>query len=354
MERRSVRFDHLAKMTDETGILEHALGVVPRRNEGYSTDDQARALWVCLEWAGNCGPEEQKWLDRLAETYTAFLLWAQKEDGHFHNNFAYDRSQEPEMPSDDCLGRVLWACAKVMTSKPSSSFAFAVESILRKALAQADGMRYPRGWAYALAAFGLLQRSGFDIDLTVRIKELADRLTGLYRRHSAPNWSWYEPEITYSNALLPWGLLWAYEILQRPELLETALNSLDFLIGLSQNEAGQIRPVGSHGWCRPDYRALWDQQPVDVMKLALAAAKAYELTDMPKYEAVALKCRDWFYGANDLGVPMVNERDGSCYDGLNADGPNRNCGAEAVVSYLLTEAVCEKWAREQAQLAKIQ
>lgn len=107
MERRSVRFDHLIKMTDDTGILEHGFGTIPRRNEGYSTDDQARALWVCLEWIKHCNPEDQQQLERLAEVYIAFLLWAQKEDGHFHNNFAYDRSKEPEMPSDDCLGRCL-------------------------------------------------------------------------------------------------------------------------------------------------------------------------------------------------------------------------------------------------------
>ncbi|WP_010268370.1 glycoside hydrolase family protein [Paenibacillus senegalensis] len=342
MERRSVRFDHLAKMTDETGVLEHGLGSVPRRNEGYSTDDQARALWVCLEWSGSCSSDDQKRLATLADTYTAFLLWAQKENGHFHNNFAYDRSKEPEKPSDDCLGRCLWACAKAMTATPAPHFAFAAELIFRKALPQVESMRYPRGWAYALAAFAVLQHSGYDTDLTPRITILAEQLTGLYRQHSAPGWSWFEPAITYSNALLPWGMLWAYDILKRPEFLDTALDTIDFLIGLSQNEAGQIRPVGSDGWCRPGYRALWDQQPIDVMKLALAAAKAYEVTGKPSYEAIVLKCRDWFYGSNDLGTPMINERDGSCHDGLHAEGPNLNCGAEAVVSYLLTEAICHK------------
>jgi len=343
MERRSVRFDHLIKMTDDTGILEHGFGTIPRRNEGYSTDDQARALWVCLEWIKHCNPEDQQQLERLAEVYIAFLLWAQKEDGHFHNNFAYDRSKEPEMPSDDCLGRCLWACAKAMTSAPAPSFAMVAKSIFHKALPQVDHLRYPRGWAYSIAAFGELQRAGYDTDLTALIEELAVRLAALYRRNSAPGWSWFESEITYSNAVLPWGMLWAHEILSRTDLLDIALNSLDFLIGLSQNEAGQIRPVGSQGWCRPGYRALWDQQPIDVMKLALASAKAYELTNMHKYKSTVKKCRDWFYGGNDLGVPMVNERDGSCCDGLSADGPNINCGAEAVISYLMTEAIYEEW-----------
>ncbi|WP_244905526.1 hypothetical protein [Paenibacillus physcomitrellae] len=150
--------------------------------------------------------------------------------------------------------------------------------------------------------------------------------------------------MTYSNGVLPWGLLWAYEMLEQPELLGIARQSLDFLIGISRNNAGQISVVGSNGWCRPGFRAVWDQQPIDVMKLALAAAKAYELTGEPAYEETARKCRAWFYGHNDLGAAMVNGQDGSCYDGLQEHGPNVNCGAEAVISYLLTEAICGKQA----------
>lgn len=339
MSRPSVRFDHLARMTDDTGILEHALGMVPRRKEGYSTDDQARALWACLEWMDLSGSREKRLLERLAETYLAFLLWAQEDNGHFHNNFAYDRSKDPESPSDDCIGRCLWACAKVMTRHPAPACAFTAEAIFVKALDQAGRITHPRGLAYALAAFGLLERFGFDVDLSSVMMAMAGSLAGYYRKHSAPGWHWYGSEITYSNALLPWGMLWAYERGGQREWLEIAKGSLDFLIRLSLNEAGQIRPVGNRGWCRFDSRAQWDQQPIDVMKLALAADKAYELTGVEEYADIVLKCREWFHGGNDLGVPIVNERDGSCFDGLQENGPNQNCGAEAVISYLLTEAI---------------
>ncbi|GGA24641.1 hypothetical protein [Paenibacillus physcomitrellae] len=160
MQQPNIRFDHLIKMTDDTGILEHGLGSLPRRKEGYSTDDQARALWVCLEWLGRCGEQTDKQLLSLAEKYLAFLLWAQEEDGRFYNNFAYDRSREPEQPSDDCLGRCLWACALAMTRRPSVSISLAAENIFFKALGQVWNQRYPRGWAYSLAAIGLLKRAG--------------------------------------------------------------------------------------------------------------------------------------------------------------------------------------------------
>jgi len=47
-------------MTDSTGILEHAVFNVPNYPEGYSTDDNARALIVAilLEELGNGTPTD--------------------------------------------------------------------------------------------------------------------------------------------------------------------------------------------------------------------------------------------------------------------------------------------------------
>ena len=205
-------------------------------------------------------------------------------------------------------------------------------------------MRYPRGWAYAVAAFGLVQtRSSLPYRLEEQILYFADKLMELYRRHSKPGWLWFEPSLSYSNALLPWGLFWAYETLRKRELLTAAEDSLRFLIRLSTNEQGQIRPIGNQGWCTPQFRATWDQQPIDVMKLALAASKAYEITGSAEYADIVGRCQAWFHGSNDAGAPLVME-EGGCCDGLGEDGPNLNQGAEAVISYLLTEAISQEFA----------
>src|SRR5438045_1049558 len=42
----AVNLDHLYRMTDSTGMVEHAVFVIPNYPEGYSTDDNARALIV--------------------------------------------------------------------------------------------------------------------------------------------------------------------------------------------------------------------------------------------------------------------------------------------------------------------
>jgi hypothetical protein len=352
MPSYSVSFRHVRRLTDDTGILEHSLGSIPRRKEGYSTDDQARALWMCLEWLdliGNTESEHSELLYSLLDRYLSFLLWVQNEDGHFHNNITYERTKEPEIASDDCFGRCVWACALCYVKMPDWDRQLAAIEILENALGHVETLQYPRGWAYTMAAVSLLLRSGYAEKLksgSDRLKSmlemLVEKLLHRYQTNRKPDWHWFEPAVTYGNGVLPWGLLCAYEVLKRDQMLSVAKESLDFLIRLMVNENQQIRPVGNRGWCTPGSRAMWDQQPLDVMKLALACAKAYEITDLSTYKAIVEACRQWFYGANDLGVPMVNVREGSCCDGLCEHTVNRNQGAESTISFLLTEAMYYK------------
>ena len=61
----AVKLDHLHRMTDSTGIVEHALFVVPNYPEGYSTDDNARALIVAScwrSWRSSAPPARPTWL----------------------------------------------------------------------------------------------------------------------------------------------------------------------------------------------------------------------------------------------------------------------------------------------------
>ena len=335
-------FKHIVRLTDDTGIMEHALGRIPRRKEGYSTDDQARALWMCLEWLELAGDGEAETLYKLIDTYLSFLLWVQQESGHFHNNIAYDRTKENETPSDDCLGRCLWAGALAWVRLRDPDRRIAAESLLGKALTQIPTLRYPRGWAYASSALSLLITHSGRIELRRDLDVLAQKLVDAYRSQSSTDWKWFEPVVSYSSGLLPWGLLSAYEVVRDGEILAVARESLDFLIRLSTDDMGQIRPMGNRGWCTRKSRALWDQQPIDVMKLCLAAAKAYDLLGTPRYAEVAAKCRDWFLGANDAGVSMANALEGSCFDGISEAGVNMNQGAEAAIAYLITEALYVK------------
>ncbi|MFC0212370.1 glycosyl transferase [Paenibacillus chartarius] len=351
-------FLHLERLTDGTGLLEHALGRIPRRREGYTTDDNARALWACLAWLEIIGNDpsaaaSRMRLLRLTETYAAFLLWAQEEDGSFHNNFYYDRTPEPEQASDDCLGRALWAAACACSH---AGLSLAAEQLLLRGLPHIESITAARGWAYALSACSLLIRSerqgrlpGISASLREQIRcrctaymaELESRLLQLFEENARPDWNWLEPVMTYGNGVLPWSLLQAFATTGNTRSLETGLALLDFLAErmTAPSPQGWIRPIGNRGWCTPDDRAIWDQQPLDVMKLALAAEQAYAVKERQEHLALIAACRDWFHGRNDAGASLADPKDGSCCDGLTASGRNDNCGAESTLSYLLTEAI---------------
>ena len=68
------RLDHLLRMTDSAGLLQHARSTIPHFVEGYCTDDNARALLltVLLEQLGQGSGQAH----RLATIYAAFLNYA--------------------------------------------------------------------------------------------------------------------------------------------------------------------------------------------------------------------------------------------------------------------------------------
>jgi len=396
-------FAHLRRLTDDTGLLEHALGRVPRRREGYTTDDNARALWTATEWLSfgeqTIGEENARELERLADVYLAFMLWAQEDNGWFLNNFAYDRTLEPEEISHDCQGRSIWACADawIRLSGPRRETA---RTIFERTLPTFGGIDSLRGQAFAMASCAHVlqasQEGAIDLPLDVK-RELQHHLTRLeavlcraYRDFSVASWRWFEPAMTYSNGVLPWAMLRTYRFTRRPETYRVGTESLLFLVEAMAAEEGWLRPIGNEGWCTNDSDAVsrWDQQPLEMFKLALALREATVVDRLAEHEnsrlvgsarghgagdssadrggvrpavlgrsaleegfalggrqrcnyaALRDLCRDWFYGANDLRVPVADPEDGSCCDGLTPYGPNINCGAEAALSYLMTEALC--------------
>jgi hypothetical protein len=107
-ELPELRLDHLARMTDSTGIFQHAIFTVPNFSEGYCTDDNARAfiLAVLLDEL----EEEPERARTLATIYAAFLHHA-FDPGmkRFHNHLSFDRRWLDERGSEDCHARALWA-----------------------------------------------------------------------------------------------------------------------------------------------------------------------------------------------------------------------------------------------------
>lgn len=342
---------HLQRMTDDTGMLEHALGPIPRRSEGYTTDDNARALWLVSALVGQSSAYQSATetdLHRLATVYLSFIDWALAADGSLHNNFSYDRRPEHENSSDDCLGRTLWGLAAACDHL-DGSMQLAARLLFAKAASHIDQMNHLRGEAYGLAAASrqldilkkMKEHTAEDAvlihALPAAIYDFTHQLLAAFAENSRPGWYWFEPQMTYSNGILPWALYKAYQMTDNPEILQAARDALNFLIEKMTTPQGWLRPIGNRGWCDSHSSAQWDQQPVELLALAMATSQgaAYDSS----YSEIIEKCRAWFRGANDLQTPLANPDDGSCCDGLQPSGVNRNCGAESTLAYLLTEAI---------------
>ena len=85
-----LKLTHLSRMTDSTGVFQHAIFSVPNFSEGYCTDDNARAFILAVLMGELCDDAE---LERsLASTSAAFLHHAfDPASGRFHNHMSFDR-----------------------------------------------------------------------------------------------------------------------------------------------------------------------------------------------------------------------------------------------------------------------
>lgn len=359
-------------MTDDTGLIEHAIGRIPRRQEGYSTDDNARALWLAYEWlrdARERGLEEDAAdLARLIDIYFAFLAWVQKPDGWFHNNVSYDRRFELEVPSDDCQGRSVYALAVGMCEERDPARLTAYAEVLRRGLEAAFSLTHVRGVAHVVAAAARLLRCAdepgvaddavpeFWSFVRQRLPGVVERgardLVSRYEAHAREEWPWFEDRMTYDNAVMPWALFEAYALLGETRWREVAEASLEGLLVRMRAPEGWLRPIGNRGFASPGYTAVWDQQPLEIAQLAIACESAWRATRDESYRRLLAQCQRWFYGENDKGVPMADPADGSCCDGLTPQGPNVNRGAESTWSYLITEVHVERAFAGDAEAAQ--
>lgn len=331
-----VKLDHLRRLTDDTGLIQHATRGVPDRNHGYSTDDVGRAVAALMELEGEV-PEDE--ITPLLTRYMSFLHHAQTEDGHFHNFLGYDRVFLDERGSDDTLGRAAWGLGCAVGRRPGNGVGALAHSMLERALEPARAMTSPRAWAYVISglAAALRQRPEHP-GFRSLLEELADRLCALYDATSSPDWHWFENVVTYGNAKMSEALLLAYQVTGNPRYRRTGLATLDFLIGLCWN-GEYFDLIGNEGWLeRGKAPALFGQQPIDAGYLVEALETAYRVTGEMRYLRFAGAAFAWFLGLNRWGAPLYDEETGAVADGLDADGVSENQGAESIVAFLLALA----------------
>ncbi|MBN1903356.1 glycosyltransferase family 4 protein [Candidatus Sumerlaeota bacterium] len=328
-----LKLDHLHHMTDETGIMQHAIFTVPNYREGYTIDDNARALMVSalLEVLGS---EESL---ELASRYLAFILYAfNRETGRFHNFMDYQRNWLEEVGSDDSHGRTLWALGAVLGRSNTPTLQSMAGHVFEQSLPAILNTTSPRAWAFALIGIQeYLQRFAGDRRAGQVREELSGRLFALYQSHRSDEWRWYEDRLTYCNAALPHAMLLCGQAMPNAAMTETGLESLSWLADLQRADAGYFVPIGSNGFYpQGGERARFDQQPVEAQAMVSACLEAYRITVDKRWRKESRRAFEWFLGRNDLNLPIYDPTTGGCRDGLHPDRVNENQGAESTLAFI--------------------
>ncbi|MBI5565923.1 MAG: glycosyltransferase family 4 protein [Chloroflexi bacterium] len=328
-----LRLDHLRHMTDETGMLQHAIFTVPNYREGYTTDDNARALMVSalLEALGNGEALE------FASRYLAFIWYAFNTDtGRFRNFMDYQRHWLEDGGSDDSHGRALWALGTVLGRSNAPALQSMAGRVFEQALPAILDTTSPRAWAFALIGIHeYLQRFAGDRRAGQVREDLAGRLLTLYQHHRTAEWRWFEPSLTYCSAALPHALLMCGQSIPDEAMTAAGLESLTWLTSVQRGAAGHFVPIGSNGFYERDgERARFDQQPVEAQAMVSACLEAYRLTGDKRWRKEARRAFEWFLGRNDLNLPIYDPTTGGCRDGLHPDRANENQGAESTLAFL--------------------
>jgi hypothetical protein len=328
-----LKLDHMRSLTDDTGILQHALFTIPNYSHGYTTDDNARALLVSvlLDELGNGD------VLGLTYRYLAFLGHAfDAPSKRYRNAMDYNRVWLEGAGSDDCHGRALWALGTVLSRSPKPSHNSMAGWMFEQALPSILETTSPRAWAFAILGVSeYSQKYSGDRRANQVSEELGGRLLKLYRNNRTDEWLWFEKSLTYCNAALSQALLICGKATQDATMTSVGLESLGWLAALQCSPEGHFVPIGSNGFyaCGSE-RARFDQQPVEAQAMVSACLEAFRVTGDERWNSEAWRAFEWFLGRNDLKLPLYDPTTGGCRDGLHPDRLNENQGAESTLAFL--------------------
>src|SRR6266496_414080 len=356
-EMPELKLDHIQRMTDGTGMLQHAVFNVPNYSEGYTTDDNARALIVSVLLDNLAQTSDQFSIDEhtlkisrdLSRRYLAFLWYAfNPANKRFRNFLGYNRVWLEEVGSEDSHGRSLWALGTVLGQSTDSGLSGMAARLFEMTISSALNFGSPRSWAFTLLGTQCyLERYPGDRAVALVQDTLAQKLKDAFKNHQTEGWPWLEDVVTYCNPILPQVLIQYGQSNEDDEAVHIGLNSLEWLIRIQQSGKGWIVPIGSKGFYKRDGEiAYFDQQPVEVYSMISACLDAYRATHELVLYHTANQAFEWFLGRNALGLPMYDPVSGGCRDGLHIDRLNENQGAESTLAFIHSILEMEQFASE--------
>jgi glycosyltransferase involved in cell wall biosynthesis len=330
---------HLLAMTDGTGMLQHAIFSVPNTREGYTLDDNARALIVSTRLDESPAYDCKHQHPDLSRRYLAFLWLAFHPDtGRFRNFLGYDRKWLEDVGSEDSHGRALWALGSVLGQSQNPGLRGAAGRLFEAALPATLMFTSPRAWAFSVLGMqAYLDWFPGDRAIQGMRNNLANRLLDIYERSHSATWHWFEKSLSYSNARLSQALIIAGWRSENQRMIASGIESLEWLVAAQHHNDTEIFvPIGSSGFfTEGQEKARFDQQPVEAAATISACLEVYRLTHQDKWRDEAHRAFQWFLGKNDLQAPLYDAKTGGCRDGLHPDRVNENQGAESTLSFLM-------------------
>ncbi len=326
--------DHIKRMTDDTGIIQHAKFGIPNLKEGYCLDDNARALLMVLM------AYKQKKMPMalsLSPVYLSYIHYMQNEDGTFRNFLSFSRQFLDEVGSEDSFGRAIWALGYLLANAPNDAYYQTGKEIFFDAAPNFEKLKSIRSIANTIIGISYyLKTNPSDEGMTERLRGLANVLVNQYRRTRTDDWQWFEEVLAYDNAMLPLALLHAAGILNDEAVGQVAMESLGFLSGLTLSE-GYLSVIGNEQWyTKGGSKSTFAQQPLDVLAMVLMFHQAWHYTKDKTWLDKLFTSFMWFLGENDLRMSLYDFETKGCCDGLERYGVNRNQGAESTLAYLIS------------------
>jgi hypothetical protein len=325
---------HIKRLTDDTGIIQHAKFGIPNLKEGYCLDDNARALLMVLIAYRQ---KKDALALELSPIYLSYIHYMQNEDGTFRNFLSFNRNFLDEVGSEDSFGRTIWALGYLLGNAPNDAYYQTGKLVFFDAAPNFEKLRSIRSIANTMIGISYYLKSNpADDGMTERLRNFAHVLIKHYEDNSIGDWKWFEPLLAYDNGILPLALLHSAAILNDDKITRIALSSMEFLTSVTLKD-GYLSIIGNKEWYRKDgERSVFAQQPIDALAMILMYHQAFHLTRNKDYLNKLYVSFMWFLGENDLRMSLYDFETKGCCDGFENYGVNRNQGAESSLAYLIS------------------
>lgn len=325
---------HIKRLTDDTGIIQHAKFGIPNLKEGYCLDDNARALLMVLiayrQTKNSLALE-------LSPIYLSYINYMQNKNGTFRNFLSFNRNFLDDVGSEDSFGRTIWALGFLLGNAPNDAYYQTGRLVFFDASPNFENLKSIRSISNMMIGVSYYLKScPSDDAMKERLRSFAYKLVNEFQECSTNDWRWFEPLLAYDNGMMPLALLHAAEILQDDKITAIGIESMNFLTSVTMKD-GYLSIVGNKAWYKKDgERSLFAQQPIDALAMILMFHQAFHLTKDKEYIKKLYTSFMWFLGENDLRMSLYDFETKGCCDGFEKYGINRNQGAESSLAYLIS------------------